>query len=147
MPAARQCAHTHTQVQTTTTQRDTFSLCYSLSPYQSVRRSTSHVDGSCHVHMSQVTYEQVMSHMDESCHVWMYVEDCVNRSRLHRDQPHMTAAARASATCRPPSMLYIVPAHPHTRVKYMYTYTFICTYTCARTRRHAHTYTHIHVHM
>jgi len=31
----------------------------------------SHMNESCHIWMSHVTYEWVMSHMNESCHIWM----------------------------------------------------------------------------
>ena len=31
----------------------------------------SHVNESCHIWTSHVTYERVMSHMNESCHMWM----------------------------------------------------------------------------
>ena len=34
-------------------------------------RGMSHVNKSCHVWTSHVTYEWVMSRMNESCHVWM----------------------------------------------------------------------------
>jgi len=30
----------------------------------------SHMNESCHIWMSHVTYEWVMSHMNESCHIW-----------------------------------------------------------------------------
>jgi len=34
-------------------------------------RHVTHMNESCHIWMSHVTYEWVMSHMNESCHIWM----------------------------------------------------------------------------
>jgi len=31
----------------------------------------SHMDKSCHIRISHVTYGSVMSHMDMSCHIWI----------------------------------------------------------------------------
>jgi len=47
----------------------------------------SHMNESCHIGMSHVTYEWVMSHMNESCHKWTrhvtyeWVMSHVNESR------------------------------------------------------------------
>jgi len=52
-------------------------------------RESSHINESCHILISCVTYEGVISHMDESCHIWMSHVTHINES-CHIWNSHVT---------------------------------------------------------
>jgi len=89
----------------------------------------SHMNESCHIWMSHVTYEWVMSHMNESCHIWM------SHVTYEWVMSHMNAACHIWMSQQHLKVIYVTCVCC-TRVMMHVTYEWVMNASCHTWMRH-----------